>query len=539
MSERHRAPARASLGRASAVMAVGTAASRLSGFARTVIVVAAIGASGRLADAYNDANTLPNVVYDLLLGGVLSAVVVPVLVRARVEDEDEGTGFAQSLLAVTTLSLIVVCAVAELIAPALVHLYVPHGADPAVRAQAVTFARWFLPQLVFYGLTAVIGAVLNSRGRFGAPTFVPVLNNVVVIATALIYLAMPPPGKGSSPLGLTHGQTLVLAGGTTAGVVVMGLALLPALRQAGVPWRWRTDLSHPGLAGARRIAGWVLVYVALSQVGFLVVSRLANEVHAFSPYSNAYQLFQLPYAVVGVSVVTALLPAMSTHATTGRLDLLRADLSHGLRLAGTIVVPASLTLAVLAVPVAGATLGLGRSSPANAHQAANVLAVLSLGLVPFTIQQLLLRAFYAQQDTRTPALLALLVTAVLVVFDLSIAAADHTHTRVVGLAAGFAVAYSVGAVATARLLLTRLSGHGRRVLRLYVRVTLAAAIAAGAGWTGAKAVTEMTTHGGAARSLLSLAVGGAVAVVFYLGLARRMRVRELEPLLASLRRSGQ
>ena len=519
-------------------MAVGTAASRLSGFARTVVVVAAIGAGGRLADSYNDANTLPNVVYDLLLGGVLSAVVVPVLVRARVEDDDGGTAFAQSLLAVTTSALLAVCAVAELLAPALVHLYVPHGADPAVRAQAVIFARWFLPQLVFYGLTAVIGAVLNSRGRFGAPTFVPVLNNAVVILTALIYLAMPPPGKGSSPLGLTHAQTLVLAGGTTAGVAVMGLALLPALRTAGVPWRWRTDLSHPGLSDARRIAGWVLVYVALSQVGFLVVSRLANEVHAFSPYSNAYQLFQLPYAVVGVSVVTALLPAMSAHATTGRFDLLRSDLSRGLRLAGTIVVPASLTLAALAVPVAQATLGLGRSSPTTAHDAGNVLAVLALGLVPFTVQQLLLRAFYAQQDTRTPAMLALLVTAVLIVFDLSIAAADHSHTRVVGLAGGFAVAYTVGAVVTARLLLTRLAGRGRRVLRLYVRVALASAIAAGAGFLGAKAVTEASSHAGAARALAALAVGGSVAIVFYLGLARRMRVRELEPLLATLRRSA-
>jgi putative peptidoglycan lipid II flippase len=236
-------------------MAVGTAASRMSGFLRTVVVVAAVGASGHLADAYNDANTLPNVVYDLLLGGVLSAVVVPVLVRARVEDEDEGTAFAQSLLTVTISGLAVIAVLAELIAPAIVHLYVPHGADPAVRAQAVTFARWFLPQLVFYGLTAVIGAVLNSRGRFGAPTFVPVLNNVVVIATALVYLALPPPGHGGSPLGLTHAQTLVLAGGTTAGVVVMGLALLPALRTAvcrgaGVPTsRTRVSRSHAASPG--------------------------------------------------------------------------------------------------------------------------------------------------------------------------------------------------------------------------------------------------------------------------------------------------
>jgi putative peptidoglycan lipid II flippase len=520
---------RQGLGRASAVMAVGTAASRASGFVRTIVIAAAVGSIGALADAYNTANTLPNVVYDLLLGGVLSAVVVPVLVQARDEDADGGAAFAQALLSVIVVALVAVTVVAELAAPWLIHLYLAPGEPPQVRAQAVEFARWFLPQILFYGITAAVGAVLNSRGRFGAPTAVPVLNNLVVIATALIYLALP--GHGASPLGLTGAQTLVLAGGTTLGVVVMGLALLPALRTAGVPWRWRFGLRHPGLGRTARLAGWVVVYVVLSQVAFLVVTRLASDVQRVSAYSYAYQLFQLPYAIVGVSVVTALLPAMSAHAAAGRLGALRGEVSRGLRLAGTLVVPAALVLAALAVPIAVATLGSGRSSPTSAREVGRVLAVLALGLVPFTIQQLLLRAFYARQDSRTPAALAALVTGVLVAVDLGVAALNDRPSRVIGLAAGFAVAYTVGAAVAARLLLRQLDGRGHRVLRLYVRVSLASVMAAAAGWLAAQAAAGLVPGAGVADGVAASVVGLAAALPSYLVVARRMRIRELDPLL--------
>jgi len=331
---------------------------------------------------------------------------------------------------------------------------------------------------------------------------------------------------------VTDAQLYTLATGTTLGVAVMALALLPALWSAGVPWRWRVDLRHAGLRDAARLAGWVAAGVVVSQAGFAVVSRLAYAVDGYSRYSYAYQLFQLPYAVVGVSVVSALLPRMSRAAAQGRPDLLRADVSRGLRLAATLVVPASLALAALAIPVCRAVfLGNARG---DAVAIGRVLAVFALALVPFTVHQVLLRAFYAAADSRTAALLTGLVTAVLVASDLVVAAALPGPGRVAGLAGGFALAYAVGAVASGLVLRARVGGSGRQVLRLLVRVTAAGALGTAVAWVLATAVSRAVP--GPAGALLGLGIGGPAGTPVYLLAARRMRVTELDPLLRGLGR---
>jgi len=541
-----RARPRGGLGRASGVTAVGTAASRASGLLRTGMVAAAIGSTGSLADVYSVANTAPNALYDLLLGGVLTSVVVPVLVQAAREDEDEGASFARALLAVTSVALAGAALVAVLAAPLVVSLY--SGFTGAERAKAIVLVRFFLPQIVFYGVTAVAGAVLNTRGRFGAATAVPVLNNLVVIATAALFISLPGPPRPAAA-SVTSAQTLVLAIGTTLGVAVMAVALLPALRAAGVtpraPRRRTTGSAVPGagragavvdprtvarLRAAASLAGWTVVYVAVTQLGFVVVTHLATarSVRGNATYTNAYQLLQLPYALVGVSVVTALMPALARHHVDERPDLLRAEVSRGLRLAGVLVVPAAVGLAATAGPLARLAFGHGASTVAGAVLIGQVVAVFAVGLVPFTVQQVLLRTLYAQRDSRAAAGVGAVTVAVLVLVDVAVSAVQTGPRRVLGLAAGFDAAYLVGACLAAAVVLHRLDGRGRRVLRVYIRAGVAALLAGGACWLVVTVADDLLGKG-TWSALVAICLGGGLGIGVYATAARAMRIAELAP----------
>ncbi|MEN3360063.1 MAG: putative peptidoglycan lipid flippase, partial [Mycobacteriales bacterium] len=306
-----------SLGRSSRIMAVATAASRLTGFLRSLAIAAAIGL-GLVGDAYNTANTLPNIVYELLLGGVLTSVVIPLLVHAQERDPDNGEAYTQRLMSLATAALAAATLIAVLAAPLLTALYV--GADNPKAHLTTVFAWLLLPEIFFYGLGAMFGAILNTRNVYGAPAWAPVLNNLVVIATAALFVALPGPAK-LLPGTITNAQVLVLGIGTTLGIFVQALVLLPALRQVGFRWRWRLDVRGARLGEAGGLATWVLGYVAISQVGYVVVTRLANEVttagRGYAVFTNASLLFQMPYGILGVSLLTALMPRMSRAAARG------------------------------------------------------------------------------------------------------------------------------------------------------------------------------------------------------------------------------
>jgi putative peptidoglycan lipid II flippase len=514
-------------------MALGTLASRATGFLRVAALGAALGIE-RVNDAYNTANTIPNIVYELLLGGILTSVVVPLLVSAGKEDGDDGERFGSALLNLVVAGLTVVVVVAVLAAPLLARAYAG-SAGAEERRLVTTFLRYFLPQILFYGVGATISAVLNTRGRFGAPMAAPVLNNLVVIATAITF-AMLSRTRGVGVTSMSGSQTAVLAIGTTLGVVIMTVALLPSLRRSGFRWRWRGGFRHPRMRHAARLGAWVLLYVGVNQVAYLVVIRLANQVPGgVTSYQYAFLLFQLPHAIVAVSVVTALLPRMSRHAADDDLPAVRDDVSTGLRLTAAVLVPAALGYAVLARPIAVVVFDHGRTTADQAAQIGQVLSVFALGLVAFSAFQLLLRAYYAQQDSRTPALVNIGVNAVNIAVDLVLFATLDGRTRVIGLAAGYAASYVVGTALLVRGLRRRLGGiDGARVTRLAVRVTVGALLAALAAYGASRIVLRLLGNA-VTGSLVATAAGVAVAAPLYFVCARRMRVHEVTDVIGVAR----
>jgi putative peptidoglycan lipid II flippase len=525
----------ASLQRSTGVMALGTIASRATGFLRLAAIAAALGLS-RVADPYNVANTLPNIVYELLLGGILTSVVVRPLVQAAREDADDGESFAQGLLTFVIGALFVAVLLGEVFAPAVVRAY-GSRLDASQLRLATGLLRLFLPQVLFYGAGATMGAILNARGRFGAPMAVPVLNNLVVIAAAVVFVLLPGP-RPPAPESLTTAQFLVLGLGTTFGIVAQTLALVPFLRRAGFRFRPRR-IDRSRLSSLARLGGWVLTYVVANQLGYLVVVRLATGARldgGYTAYTYAFQLFSLPHAIVAVSVITALAPVISGHAVAGDLPRVRADLSNGLRLVAVILVPAAVGLAVLARPVAVVALSHGALGLDDAAFIGRVLMAFACGLLPFSAFQLLARVFYWLQDSRTPAVVNIVVNVVNVVVDVGFALALTGRARIVAMAAGYALSYVVGSLVLAVLLRRRLGGlDGRRIVRTVVRALVAAGIA-GLGAYGADLLVRKTFASGVGGSLLSLLAAAVVGGGLYVVSARRMRVTELDSVARLVRR---
>jgi putative peptidoglycan lipid II flippase len=395
--------------------------------------------------------------------------------------------------------------------------------------------------VLFYGVGALLGAWLNTHGRFGPPMWAPVLNNVVVIGSLVVFALLPGPDHLTSG-SITDTQVAVLGIGVTLGIVAQTVALLPALRATGLRLVPRLDLRGTGLGQAGRLARWTFFYVVCNQLVLLVVVNLASGApkdRGYPSYTNAFLLWQLPHAVVAVSVITALLPAMSRAAHDGRLDVLRAQLDRGLRTTTALMVPAAVALVVLGVPVATTVFGHGRTSLDQARFMGELLAVFACGLVAFSTYQLQLRAFYALQDTRTPALVNLVVNAVTVGVDVAVYLLVPDRWRVLGLAAGQASSYLVGVVVCTTVLARRVprDTHGH-VLRTATRCLFAVAAPAVAALLVARLADDAlgTAFTG---SLVATAAGGAVLLVGYVAIVRRLGVPEVDELVAPLLRAAQ
>ncbi|MFB7589429.1 murein biosynthesis integral membrane protein MurJ [Streptomyces sp. NPDC056169] len=529
---RRRAKAPSAL-RSGALMAAGSLVSRATGFVRASVVAAALGAAA-VADGYAVGNSVPTIVYMLLLGGALNAVFVPELVKAAKEHEDGGVAYTDRLLTLCALALTVLTAAAVFAAPLIVDTYTDYTG--AQREMTVAFARACLPQILFLGLFTLLGQVLNARGRFGAMMWTPVLNNVVVVAVFGLFLVVSDGGE------LTSGETALLGWGTTAGIAAQALALLPSLRAAGFRWRPRFDFRGSGLATPLRAAGWLVLLVLTNQGAYWVTTWLATSSGSdtsggggLAAYNNAYLLWSVPHGIITVSLVTALLPRMSGAAADGDLAGVRRDVDYAQRTSAAAVVPAACALLALAVPLMTVVFQYGATDGDDIRAMSWILIAFAPGLVALSGQYVCTRAFYALRDTRTPFLLNLVIAGLNA--GLSLAAYHYLPTRwaVAGMAAGYSIALWAGWGLTAYVLGRRLrgasgagtSGESGGAGSALARLLVAAVPAAGY----ALLVADLT--GAAAGAVVAGLAGGLTVLAVFALLARPLRLVEVQALLTT------
>ena len=534
--------------RSSAVMSLGTLLSRATGYLRSILLVSAIGLQLH-ADLFTVANTIPNAIYILVAGGVLNAVLVPQLVRTMRDDADNGQAYANRVFTLVGGGLIIVSILLVLAAPWLIRLYAPgevYTPELAEQRQSLeAFARLCLPQVVFYGLYVLAGQVLNARGRFGPMMFAPIANNVIACLTLGAYLVVFGPTTGAA--GYTSGEELLLGLGSTVGVAVQALVLIPALRRTGFRYRPRFDFLGTGLGHTGRLAVWTVLFVVVNQLAYLVVTRIAVAGSArvaadgdqvglgATVYQSAFLVIMVPHAILTVSLATAALPRLSRLAVDHRLDAMRRDLVSTMRFAVAGVVLAGVLLLVLGLPLARLLFGWGAGA-GDTEVLGFTLMVFVPGLIAFTVHFLTLRGFYALEDTKTPFLVQCAVAGTNVGVALGLAALLPV-VGAVGLAASFSLAYTVGAVVSTAALARRLGGLHRVELAWFlVRAlvaTVPAALAAVLGLVLANAFVG--ADGSRVQAIGAVGLGGGLAVVTYLATARIFRLHEVAQVIDVVR----
>lgn len=522
-----------------AVMALGTTLSRITGMLRLTATAAAFGIT-TLSDTYAAANTTPNIVYELVLGGILTSIFVPVFVRwSATHGREASWEVAQRMLTLALVVLGTIALLAGIFAPSIMRLYLagsPAAGKEAQVALGAFFLRWFMPQIVFYGIGAIAIGVLNANRRFAVVMFAPILNNVSVIVTMVAFIAVHEGGPSISSVGGT--EPTLLAAGTTVGVVAMTLALWPSLRRIGFRWRWRLDLRHPAIRQLGQLARWTAVYVAANQLAYLLVIVLSNRAGAgaYFAYTQAFVFFQLPHAIFAVSVFTALMPEMAEGWATDRIEAVRALWSRGIRTTLVVMIPAALGYVVLAEPIVRLFAEYGAAgSGEGTDLMVRALTGFAVGLPFFSGFQLLTRTFYAMHDARTPALVN--VAAASVNAAVNVLLSLVFGFGVGGLSLGHAVSYMFGAAMLGLIARRRLAGiDGLRISRTAAKV-LPIGIAGAAGALVVSAVLSQTigVASAAARLLQVFAAVLAGVLVFAIG-ALIFRLQEVDDLRSALAR---
>src|SRR5918999_2078538 len=523
-------------------MSLGTVLSRFTGLLRITAIAAAFGVleSGGLSDTYNYANTAPNIIYELVLGGILTSVFVPVFVELLTkEGKERAWEVASAIINISVVVLVAISALGILAAPLITRLYSSglEGTPEQIAQQkdALTFLlRLFIPQIIFYGLTAITAGLLNAHKRFGAPMYTPILNNLAVIGVFVAFhQAYPSVTAGT----VTTTQLWIVGLGTTAVVVLMTIAQLPFLRGLG-RYRLNFSLQHPSVGKLARLSVFVIGYVVANQIGYLIVQWLAyRETGDYTAYVFAFTFFMLPHGLFAVSIITALLPGMSEYASAEKWPDFVERLSTGIRTTAFLIFPAAVGYFVLGEGIVRLLIEYGNMSSASTELVAGVLRFFVLGLLPFSLFQLFLRAFYALQDTKTPFLIN--CGAVALNTTINVVTFVVLDLGVRGLAAGHALAYAFGASLQARRIARRLGGIEAASIG-----TAALRISGAAGAMGAVVWTLWHYLAGpfaglprVLQVLALLAVAGAGAVA-YVGLAALLRVEELGFLRGVIARRG-
>ena len=521
------------IGRAGAIMASGTIISRLLGFLSAILLARTLGTVGSGADAFALANQLPNNIYALIAGGVMTAVLVPQIVRAT-SNSDGGAAYINKIVTLGFVIFIALAALATLLAPLLVMLYAREGGgdgpgfSDADIALATALAYWCLPQVLFYALYSLFGEVLNARSVFGPFTWAPVLNNLVVITGLLIFGALFSGVDTSNALEWTPSMTALLGGGATAGIALQALILLVFWRRAGIRYRPDFTWRGVGLAATGKAAGWLFGMILIAQVAGVVQANVATLATSDGEAGLAilrfsWLLFMVPHSVITVSLATAYFTRMSGHASAGETNLLRADVTTSVRRIGLMMVLASAGLITLSIPFARLFGGAADDVSAMAL----VMSAYAVGLVAFSLVFVIQRVYYSLGDTRTPFMFQLVHTTVFIALAL-VVSGFSTDQIASSLALSASIASWLQLVLALVLLRKKLGG-----LRLHTLVgrlllfTIAAVLASAAGVAIVNALGGGDPDGfvmsAAIGPLVALASGAIVMSLVYFGVLRLIR----------------
>jgi len=528
---------------ASVIMVAGTLVSRVLGFGRLMLLVFLFGNGTRQAEMFTIANTVPNSMYILLAGGVLNTVLVPQIVRAIKGDADRGEAYTNRIMTAGLIGLALITLVLTLAVPWILSLYTATGwKSPQLSSQfdsMIMLGYYCMPQVFFYGAYVLAGQVLNARDRFGPMMWAPIANNVVSIVVLLILLEVF--GRGNTGQAFSTGEELLLGLGSTLGIAIQAAVLVPFLRAGGYHFRPRFDFRNTGLGKTFRLAKWTLGFVLVTQLALVVINRLASGATVggagagIAAYSNAHAVWILPHSLITVSLATAMLPAASRLAHAGDLAGVAEEATHAIRLALTALLPAAVLFFALGLPLAEFVFGFGQGAK-DAHFVGAALMALALGLAPFTVQYLCLRAYYALEDTRTPFFLQVIISSTNVILGVAVVTLLNRSSLVAsGLAGAYAIAYTIGVVISFHWLRRKLPAlDGRALLRYCARLLVAAAPAAAAAYGICWAYAQWSESKPA--RLLALVVAVLVAVLIFLLASRGLRIGEVFDIVAFLLR---
>lgn len=535
------------LRRGSLAMTVGTFASRGTGLVRTMLLVAAVGTLGAVADAFDIANTLPNMLFALLSAGAIQAVLMPQIMAAIAAKDSKAR--LDKLLTLATIVLGVLTVVLVAATPVLIRLFTLVGGWKTDQISlAIAFGYWCVPQVFFYGLFAVLGDALSARGQFAAFGWAPAANNVVSIVGFGAFVAIWGSAGSSGPdvATWTTAKTVVLAGTATLGIVVQALLLVVALRRGGFRWTLRLGLHGLGLRTAGKVVGWTLGAVALEQVGVAYMKNVTSAAGAVATatgalaagnaaYTNALTIYLLPHSLVVVSIITALFPRMSAAAAAGDLDGVRSDMSTGLRLTGVFSLFSVAALLVLAGPLMKALMPTASQQAVAAG--APILRALAPGLVALGATVVVKRMYFAFGDGRSIFVIQILATVSMVAVLWLATLVLEPRWWPVGAAVASTVSTWISVLGRVRGMRRKLAGiDGRRVLRVHLKAVLGAAVAAGVGW----AILGAMTAGGASlrwwNAVLVCAAVGAAMLAVYVILLRVLHVEELDAAVGPMTR---
>ena len=528
--------------KSSAIMAVGTIFSRITGLGRNLLLVAALG-TAIIGDTFQVANTIPTVVYILVAGGALNAVFVPQIVR-EMKKPDGGNAFVSQLATATFTILAIATAIGVLAAPLVVRLYAAKFGGTGLETEfelTVLFTRYCLPQILFLGLFTLFGQIANARGSFGPMMWAPILNNLVVIGVLIGFIAIAPDAQDGV---ISTSAKALLGLGTTFGAFVQAAILIPVIVKSGV--RLRPNFHWSSLGKSAHLAKWTMIFVLINQAGFVVIVNLATAASVrakesgievgvgFTPYQNAHFIFLLPHSIIAVSLVTALLPRISRLAADTQISSVRDEIQQTLLNLYSLIIPAAFAMLFLGQPIAH--LIFAASNSADASQIGMILSGFALGLIPFCSSYVMLRGFYAFEDTKTPAAITLLMNVVTILC----ATISYLVLPIRFITVGIAVSFGIGYLSSSLLARFLLS---KRIGRLNIRKELVSILfisltAFAPGLLISSQIESLFNAGApsAFTSLLTLVVAGAIALPIFLGIGYVLKVNSILALAASLKK---